>query len=115
MTTTPISTRYTQGIIRLAEDKGLHPTWDEPHGNAVRIVLNAPGPHDAFGHITVGRTSGKVLRAWVIPDSDAAPRHAEGTTAVRALLASLPRATCPAHCPAPTSAACTASRREVSD
>ncbi|MFE1130846.1 hypothetical protein ACFW6R_29755 [Streptomyces albidoflavus] len=114
MTTTPISTRYTQGIIRLAEDKGLHPTWDEPHGNAVRIVFNSPGPHDAFGHITVGRTSGKVLRAEVIPHSGAAPRRAEGTTAVRALLASLPRATCPAHCPAPTPAACTASRRKVS-
>ncbi|MEV7840537.1 hypothetical protein AB0O77_25430 [Streptomyces albidoflavus] len=117
MTTIPaprVSTRYTLGIIRLAADKDLRPAWGLPHGNSSRIRLKARGPHGPFGSITVGRRSGKVLRAEVIPYTGAAPRRAEGAAAVRALLASLPRATCPARCPAPTPAACIASRREVS-
>ncbi|MGF3141008.1 hypothetical protein [Streptomyces diastaticus] len=106
MTTIPRATTYTLRIVRLATEKGLRPVWGQPYGHTTRIVLNAPGPHDAFGGITVGRTSGRVLRAEVIPYSGATPRRAEGAAAVRALLDSLPRAVCPADCPADSPADC---------
>lgn len=75
-------TAYTVGIIRLAEARGLRPTWGQPRGNTRRIILNAVGPHGAFGSITVGRTSGKVLRAEVVHGNDArGARRAQGTKA----------------------------------
>ncbi|WP_435244294.1 hypothetical protein [Streptomyces sioyaensis] len=100
-------TAYTVGIIRLAEAKGLRPTWGQPRGNTRRIILNAVGPHGAFGSITVGRTSGKVLRAEVVHSNDARGAcRAQGTNAVRVLLNGVSRSTCQPGCTAPSSAAC---------
>ncbi|WP_030780726.1 hypothetical protein [Streptomyces sp. NRRL S-920] len=100
-------TAYTIGIIRLAEAKELRPTWGPPRGNARRLYLNADGPHGAFGVITIGRTSGKVLHAEVVHGNDARETcKAKGTNAVRALLNNVPRSTCPPDCTAPSSAAC---------
>ncbi|MGW3932917.1 hypothetical protein ACWECC_33210 [Streptomyces microflavus] len=92
-------TSYTAGIVRLAEAKGLRPTWGQPHGHTRRIILNAVGPHGAFGSIVIGRTSGKVLRAEVIHGNDAKrPCRAKGTNAVRALLTGIRRSTCQPGC-----------------
>ncbi|MCX4681668.1 hypothetical protein OG413_41440 [Streptomyces sp. NBC_01433] len=100
-------TIYTAAIVRLAEEKGLRPTWGQPHGRTRRIVLNSVGPHGAFGSIVIGRTSGKVLRAEVIHGNDARhPCHAKGTNAVRVLLSSVRRSTCQPGCNAPFSADC---------
>ncbi|WP_458338483.1 hypothetical protein [Streptomyces sp. 372A] len=44
--------------MRLAEAKGLRPAWGQPRRRTRRIVLDAVGPHDAFGSIVIGRTSG---------------------------------------------------------
>ncbi|MCX4677666.1 hypothetical protein OG413_20555 [Streptomyces sp. NBC_01433] len=96
-------TPYTVGIIRLAEAKGLHPTWQQPYGNSRRIVLNAVGPHATFGSITIGRTSGKVLRAEVIHGNGAKPRRAKGTNAVRELLNGVQRTNCSLNCADPSS------------
>ncbi|MEU6756050.1 hypothetical protein [Streptomyces sp. NPDC046685] len=104
-------TPYTVGIIRLAESKGLRPQWGDPRGNARRIVLNAVGPHGAFGSIQVGRTSGKVLRAEIIPGNGGKPIQAKGTNAVRAALQALPAATCPDGCDAPSPAVCARTSR----
>ncbi|MFE0058748.1 hypothetical protein [Streptomyces sp. NPDC059003] len=102
-------TAYAVGIVRLAEAKGLRPAWGRPRGNSRRIVLNAIGPHGAFGSITIGRTSGKVLRAEVIHGNDARGAcRAEGTKAVRVLLNGIPRSACSTGCAAPSSAACRA-------
>ncbi|WP_328491233.1 hypothetical protein [Streptomyces zaomyceticus] len=83
-------TAYTAAILRTAHAKGLRPTWGQDRGNARRIVLNAPGPNGAFGSIQIGKRTGKVLRAEVIPGNDRAAIHATGTNAVRTLIASLP-------------------------
>ncbi|MGG7574165.1 hypothetical protein [Streptomyces sirii] len=100
-------TAYTVGVIRLAEAKGLRPTWGQPRGNARRIILNAVGPHGAFGSITIGRSSGKVLRAEVVHGNDARGAcRAQGTNAVRVLLNGVPRSTCQPGCAAPSTAAC---------
>lgn len=100
-------TRYTVGIVRLAEEKNLRPSWGQPHGRTRRINLNAVGPHGAFGSIVIGRTSGKVLRAEVIHGNDAKiARSAKGTNAVRVLLNEVRRSTCPSGCHAPSSVAC---------
>ncbi|MEU3877812.1 hypothetical protein [Streptomyces sp. NPDC029704] len=88
-------TAYTAGIVRLAEAKGLRPAWGQPHGRTRRIILNAIGPHGAFGSIVIGRTSGKVLRAEVIHGNDAkTTRRATGTNAVRALLTEVTPSAC---------------------
>ncbi|MEU8911736.1 hypothetical protein [Streptomyces nigrescens] len=100
-------TAYTAGIIRLAEAKGLRPTWGQPHGNSRRIILNAVGPHGAFGSITIGRTSGKVLRAEVVHGNDARGAcRAQGTNAVRVLINGVARSACKPGCGATSSAAC---------
>ncbi|MGC5042427.1 hypothetical protein ACLQ16_03820 [Streptomyces albidoflavus] len=100
-------TAYTIGIIRLAEAKGLRPTWGQPRGNSRRIILNAIGPHGAFGSITIGRTSGKVLRAEIVHGNDARGAcRAKGTNAVRVLLNGVSRSACQPDCTAPSSAAC---------
>ncbi|MFE3139694.1 hypothetical protein [Streptomyces scopuliridis] len=100
-------TAFTVGIIRLAETKGLRPTWGQPHGNSRRIVLNADGPHGAFGSITIGRTSGKVLRAEVVHGNDARGAcRARGTNAVRVLLNGVSRSACQPACTALSSDAC---------
>ncbi|RNG28723.1 hypothetical protein [Streptomyces botrytidirepellens] len=100
-------TAYTAGIVRLAEAKGLRPTWGQPYGRTRRIILNAIGPHGAFGSIVIGRTSGKVLRAEVIHGNDATrPCRAQGTNAVRILLNDVRRSTCQPDCDAPSSADC---------
>jgi hypothetical protein len=100
-------TAYTAGIVRLAEAKGLRPTWGQPHGHIRRIILNASGPHGAFGSIVIGRTSGKVLRAEVIHGNDTArPCRAKGTNAVRVLLSGVRHSTCQPGCDAPSSADC---------
>ncbi|WP_212747233.1 hypothetical protein [Streptomyces montanus] len=99
-------TAYTLGIINLARSKGLRPAWSTPRGNTRRLALNTVGPHGAFGSIQIGRTSGKVLRAEVIPGNDGKPQHAEGTNAVRALLTELPDTACTEGCTAPSPAAC---------
>ncbi|WP_406153047.1 hypothetical protein OG217_05145 [Streptomyces sp. NBC_01023] len=95
-------TGYTVGIIHLAEAKGLRPAWGQPHGNARRIVLNSVGPHGAFGSITIGRTSGKVLRAEVVHGNHSRGAcKAKGTNAVRALLNGVTRSTCKPGCTSP--------------
>ena len=100
-------TAYTVGIVRLAEAKGLRPTWGQPHGHTRRITLNAVGPHGAFGSIVIGRTSGKVLRAEVIHGNDAKrPSRAKGTNAVRILLNGVHRSACQPGCAAPSSTDC---------
>ncbi|MET8816669.1 hypothetical protein ABZW47_32330 [Streptomyces sp. NPDC004549] len=100
-------TAYTAGLIRLAEAKGLRPRWGQPRGRTRRIVLDAVGPHGAFGSIVIGRSSGKVLRAEVIYGNDArAPRRATGTNAVRALLMEVTLSACRQDCTAQSSAAC---------
>ncbi|MCQ1577242.1 hypothetical protein [Streptomyces parvus] len=100
-------TAYTVGIVHLAEAKGLRPAWGQPRGHTRRIMLNAVGPHGAFGSIVIGRTSGKVLRAEVIHGNDAKrPCHAKGTNAVRDLLSCMRRSTCQPGCAAPSSADC---------
>ncbi|MEU1077800.1 MULTISPECIES: hypothetical protein [unclassified Streptomyces] len=100
-------TAYTAGIVRLAEAKGLRPTWGQPHGRTRRIILDAVGPHGAFGSIVIGRTSGKVLRAEVIHGNDAkVPRRATGTNAVRALLMDVTPSACRQGCNAQSSTAC---------
>ncbi|MGC5263900.1 hypothetical protein ACPXCO_23055 [Streptomyces cyaneofuscatus] len=100
-------TSYTTGIVRLAEAKGLRPTWGQPHGRTRRIILNAVGPHGAFGSIVIGRTSGKVLRAEVIHGNDAKrPCRAKGPNAVRVLLTGVRRSTCQPGCVTTSSADC---------
>ncbi|MFD7661270.1 hypothetical protein [Streptomyces sp. NPDC059788] len=100
-------TVYTAGIVHLAEAKGLRPTWDQPRGRTRRIILNAVGPHGAFGSIIIGRTSGKILRAEVIDGNDAKePRRATGTNAVRALLMEVTPSACSQGCDAESSTAC---------
>ncbi|MFZ3557138.1 hypothetical protein [Streptomyces sp. BH055] len=94
-------TAYTAGILRLAEAKGLRPSWAAPHGNTRRVVLNAPGPHGTFGSITTGRTSGKVLRAQIVRGNGATPLNPKGTNAVRELLTRIPAAHCSEHCVRP--------------
>lgn len=92
-------TAYTVNLIRLAEAKGLRPVWGQPRSNSRRIVLNADGPHGAFGSITVGKASGKVLRAEVVHGNDARGAcRAEGTNAVRVLLNGVTRSTCQPGC-----------------
>ncbi|MFH8257883.1 hypothetical protein [Streptomyces roseolus] len=108
-TTTDLTgvTAYTASIVRLAEAKGLRPAWGQPHGRTRRIILNAVGPHGAFGSIVIGRTSGKVLRAEVIHGNDAkTPRRAKGTNAVRALLKDVTPSVCSPGCTAESSTAC---------
>ncbi|MFJ5951372.1 hypothetical protein [Streptomyces noursei] len=100
-------TAYTAGVVRLAQAKGLRPTWGQPRGRARRIILDAVGPHGAFGSITIGRASGKVLRAEVIHGNDAKdPCHATGTNAVRALLMGVTLSACRQGCTAESSIAC---------
>lgn len=100
-------TAYTVGIVRLAEAKGLRPTWGQPHGRTRRIILNAVGPHGAFGSIVIGRSSGKVLRAEVVHGNDAkVPRRATGTNAVRALIMEVTPSACSEGCSAESSTAC---------
>lgn len=99
-------TAYTVGIIRLAESKGLRPHWGQPRGNVRRIVLNAVGPHAAFGSIQIGKTSGKVLRAEIIPGNEGAAIRPKGSNGVRAALKDLPAAVCPDGCDARSAAVC---------
>ncbi|MFK0294295.1 hypothetical protein ACIQU6_28010 [Streptomyces sp. NPDC090442] len=99
-------TTYSIGIIRLAETKGMRPTWGHPRGNSRRIVLNSAGPHGTFGSITVGRASGKVLRAEVIPGNGARPRRAQGTNNVRALINGISPSACSPGCAASDADAC---------
>ncbi|MFF4155181.1 hypothetical protein ACFYZU_33855 [Streptomyces sp. NPDC001651] len=88
-------TAYTASIVRLAEKRGLPPTWGQAHGRTRRIILDAVGPHGVFGSIVIGRSSGKVLRAEVIHGNDAkVPRRATGTNAVRALLTDVTPSAC---------------------
>ncbi|MDF3303056.1 hypothetical protein [Streptomyces tropicalis] len=100
-------TSYTAGIVRLAQAKGLRPAWGQPRGHTRRIILNAVGPHGAFGSIVIGRSSGKVLRAEIIHGNDAkVPRRAKGTNAVRALLREVTPSACRQGCTAQSSTAC---------
>ncbi|MFD3514844.1 hypothetical protein [Streptomyces sp. NPDC058657] len=101
-------TPYTVGIIRLAEAKGLRPTWAPPYGNARRIILNAEGPHGTFGSITVGRKSGKVLRTELIRGNDGRPYGAKGTNNVRHLINGVPVSACQPGCDAFSTADCRA-------
>ncbi|MFP3992735.1 hypothetical protein U9R90_35715, partial [Streptomyces sp. E11-3] len=104
-------TAYTISVIRLAKSKGLHPQWGAPRGNARRLILNASGPHGAFGSIQVGRTSGKILRAEIIPGNGRKPLLSQGTNAVRAALKALPASACPSGCSAPSTVACNSTNR----
>ncbi|MGW3628031.1 hypothetical protein [Streptomyces sp. NPDC000880] len=99
-------TAFTVGIIRLAESKGLAPSWTKPHGNTRRLIVNGTGPHGTFGTITIGKTSGKVLRAELIHGNGGSAVKAQGTNAVRALLTSLSVTYCQRDCTAATDAAC---------
>lgn len=100
-------TAYTAGIVRLAQAKGLRPAWGQPYGRTRRIILDAVGPHGAFGSIVIGRSSGKALRAEVIHGNDAkVPRRATGTNAVRALLMEVTPSACSQGCTAESSTAC---------
>ncbi|MFE1786400.1 hypothetical protein ACFW9F_28470, partial [Streptomyces sp. NPDC059506] len=56
-------TAYTAGIVRLAEAKGLRPAWGQPYGRTRRIILDAVGPHGAFGSNGNGRDSRPVRGA----------------------------------------------------
>ncbi|WP_240364073.1 hypothetical protein [Streptomyces sp. S1D4-20] len=98
-------TAYTIGIIRLAQDKGLRPSWSGIYRGARRITLNAGGMHGTFGTIQIGKTSGKVRRAEIIHGNGGTPRRAQGTNAVRALLTTATPHTCPENCTA-SSASC---------
>ncbi|MFF4543688.1 hypothetical protein ACFY1J_05485 [Streptomyces sp. NPDC001406] len=101
-------TPYTVGVIRLAESKGLHPTWAGPGYRNVtrRISLNAGGQHGTFGTIHIGRRSGKVLRIELIHGNDGTPTRAEGAKAARALLKAAHVHACPDDCTAPSTATC---------
>ncbi|MCZ1012351.1 hypothetical protein [Streptomyces lydicus] len=100
-------TAYTAGIVRLAEAKGLRPAWGRLHGRTRRIILDAVGPHGAFGSNVIGRSSGKILRAEVIHGNDAkVPRRATGTNAVRALLLEVTPSACRQGCTAQSPSAC---------
>lgn len=79
-------TAPTVGVIRLAHAQGLRPAWGAPRGNVRRIVLNFPSSHGPFGSIQIGRKSGRVLRAEIVPGNGRAAIHPHGTNAVRELL-----------------------------
>ncbi|MEU1592722.1 hypothetical protein ABZ468_07645 [Streptomyces sp. NPDC005708] len=91
-------TAYTVGIIRLAESKGLRPSWTKPHGKARRLIINGTGPHGTFGLLEIGKTSGKVLRGHVTYGNGGRTKKAQGTNAVRALLADLTLTQCSPGC-----------------
>lgn len=101
-------TSYTVGIIRRAHAAGLRPAWGTPRGKARRVTLNGPGPHSPFGSITIGVTSGKVLRAEIIygNDPDAVRTVVQGANAVRDLVATLSPSRCPEGCTAVNAIVC---------
>ncbi|MER0477014.1 hypothetical protein ABR737_01345 [Streptomyces sp. Edi2] len=95
-------TAYTRGIVLLAHAKDLHLTWKT--GKVKHLLhLAAPGPHGVKGHVIVGARSGKVLRAALSYPShrDTIQIAAEGTNAVRELLAGLSPSPCTPGCTGP--------------
>ncbi|MFV8133170.1 hypothetical protein [Streptomyces syringium] len=104
-------TAYTRRVVELAESKVQRATW-KPGKASHLLVLRSSGPHGPLGHITIGARSGKVLRAELAYGRSGGRReYAEGTNAVRALLAALPVTTCPPHCQAETPEACAGSNQ----
>jgi hypothetical protein len=101
-------TAYTVGILRRAHAAGLRPVWGQPRGNARRIVLNGPGPHSAFGSLTIGAKTGKVLRAEIVygNDPDARVVVAAGANAVRDVIGGLSPSVCREDCAASSTAVC---------
>ncbi|MFE9250878.1 hypothetical protein [Streptomyces sp. NPDC007088] len=70
--TSPASPAHTVGIVRLVEAKGLRSTWGQPHGRTRRIILNAVGPHGAFGSIVIPSSSSVPAARCCAPRSSTA-------------------------------------------
>jgi hypothetical protein len=99
-------TVYTVGIIRLAESKGLTASWGKPHGNSRRLLLNGVGPHGTFGHVEIGRRSGKVLRATLVLGNGGRSVSAEGVAAVREVIGLVRKTYCTPDCTASSDSGC---------
>jgi hypothetical protein len=97
--------KYTLGLVRLAQSKGMRATWTAGK-RTHHLHLSCLGPHGASGFITVGANSGRILRGHITHGNDGPTVHAEGTTAVRALIAPLTPSQCPPYCDAKNTEAC---------
>lgn len=94
--TTPPSnlTPYTRGILRRLESARWLVTWHTPHRNTVTAYVQAStGAAATTGTITIGRKTGKVLRAGFQHGYQGARETHHGVNAVRDAVERITQAT----------------------
>lgn len=82
MTTTIV----TDQIVKLAEQAGLRPTWQDAYRGSRALHLNGEGQASPFGVIVVGANSGRVLRAEITYGNGGTVRRYRGARQVQAAL-----------------------------
>jgi hypothetical protein len=92
VTTTPATVR----IIALMSQAGLDPHFGSavptPHKGSIEIIFDEGGENGVFGVMSIGATSGRILRTVIHHGNHADPQELDGYRGIHRALVSLQRA-----------------------